>query len=162
VTQGKNFIEYAQEFSKRERLTRIALALLIGLLIMITHYKWVFPFIAWYAETVHCHNPLGYSGISVLWHSLFVGLPMFCSVLIGFVSIPLGINGLRHKQFPPKGTKVYRKTKILRGWQANTKSIFHLLIPLFLAFVSVWGYFQVDDMPHKPTESFDYNLCIIK
>jgi hypothetical protein len=126
---------------------------------MITHEKWVFPFISWYADTVHCHNPLGYSGISVLWYSLFVGLPLFSALLVGLPLVPLGIKGLRHKQFPPKGVKVYKPTKILRGWQANVKSIFHLFIPAFFVLFSIWGYFQVDSMPQKATEDFDYSVC---
>ncbi len=152
-------IEYAEEFSKGEKLRRILLALLLGLFIMITHNKWVFPFISWYAETVHCHNPLGYSGISVLWYSLFVGLPLFCALLVGLPLIPIGIKGLRDKQFPPKGVKVYKPTKILRGWQADLKSIFHLFVPFFLVLFSLWGYFQVNEMPHKVPDNFDYSLC---
>ena len=152
-------IEYAEEYPKREKFTRLFLAFLTATFIVITHEKWVFPYISWYTSTVHCHNPLGYSGISVLWYSLFVGLPLFSALLVGVFSIPLGIKGLCHKQFPPKGVKVYKPTKITRGWRATIKSVFHLLIPALFILMSVWGYFQVDTMPKDVPKNFDYNVC---
>jgi len=152
-------IEYAEEFSKPERFKRIFLFLLLGILVLIINEKWYLPFIHWYADTVHCHTPFGYSGISVMWHSLFVGLPLFCAFIIGVVTVPIGYKGLMHGQFPPKGMKVYKPTKILRGWKGKVKSIFHLLIPTSLILFSVWGYFQVDKMPHEVPKDYDYNVC---
>lgn len=75
-------------------------------------------------------------------------------------TVPIGYKGLRHKQFPPKGIKVYKPTKVQRGWQASAKSILHLLIPASFVAISIWGYFQVDKMPHKVDENFDYSVCI--
>jgi len=152
-------IEYAEEFSKPEKFKRIFLFLLLGILVFIINEKWYLPFINWYTETVHCHTPLGYSGISVMWYSLFVGLPLFCALIIGVVTVPIGYKGVIHQQFPPKGMKVYKPTKILRGWKGNVKSIFHLLIPTFLILFAVWGYFQVDHLPHDVPEDFDYSVC---
>jgi len=94
-----------------------------------------------------------------MWHSLFVGLPLFIALMIGIVTVPIGFKGLLHKQFPPKGFKVYKPTKILRGWKSKVKSIFHLLMPVFLIMFSVWGYFQVDEMPHEVPKDFDYSVC---
>ena len=96
-----------------------------------------------------------------MWYSLFVGLPLFCALMIGVFTAPIGYKGIIHKQFPPKGHKVYRPTKILRGWKGNVKSIFHLLIPIFFILFSVWGYFQVDKMPQKVPEDYDYSVCEI-
>lgn len=152
-------IEYAEEFSKTEKFKRIFLYSLLGVLVLIINEKWYLPFINWYVDSVHCHTPLGYSGISVMWYSLFVGLPLFCAFIIGVVTVPIGYKGLIHKQFPPKGMKVYRPTKILRGWKGNLKSIFHLLMPTLFILVSVWGYFQVDQMPHAVPENFDASVC---
>jgi len=107
---------------------------------------------------VHCHTPFGYSGISVLWYSILVGLPLFGAVFIGLFTLPIGIRGFMHGQFPPKGMKVLRPTKILTGWRANIKLTAHIFIPMFLIFFSIWGYFQVDEMPQK-MENFDYSVC---
>lgn len=152
-------IEYAEEFSKQEKYKRILLFLLIGVLCLIINEKWYLPFLNWYVDTVHCHTPLGYSGISVMWYSLFVGIPLFCAFIIGVVTAPIGYKGIIHKQFPPKGMKVYKPTKILRGWKGNLTSVFYLLIPTFLILFSIWGYFQVDLMPHEVPEDFDYSVC---
>ena len=159
LTQGESVIEYAEEYSKPERFRRMLLIFLLGVLILIINQKWYIPFISWYVDTVHCHKPIGYSGISVMWYSLFVGIPLLCALMIGLFTIPIGYKGLIHKQFPPKGVKVYKPTKILRGWKGNIKSIFHLLLPASLILLSVWGYFQVDEMPHKVPEGFDYSVC---
>jgi hypothetical protein len=120
---------------------------------------WYLPFLNWYVDTVHCHKPFGYSGISVLWHSIFVGIPLFCAVIIGVVTVPIGYKGIIQSQFPPKGMKVYKPTKILRGWKGNLKSLFHLLVPAFLVLLSICGYFQVEQMPHEVPEKFDYSVC---
>ena len=152
-------MEYAEEFSKPEKIKRICLAMLLGVLGLIINEKWYLPFINWYVSTVHCHTPFGYSGISVMWYSIFVGLPLLCAFIIGVFSIPIGCKGLMHKQFPPKGMKVYNPTKILRGWKGNVKSIFFLLIPISLILFSVWGYFQATDLLQKVPNDFDYSVC---
>ncbi len=133
--------------------------MLLGLFIIITHNKWVFPFISWYADTAHCHSPLGYSGISVLWYSLFVGMPLLCAFIIGVVTVSIGYKGITQKQFPSKGMKVYKLTKILRGWKGDLKSAFHLSIPALLILLSIWGYFQVDKMPHEVGKGVNYSVC---
>ena len=94
-----------------------------------------------------------------MWHSLFVALPFACAFIIAIFTIPIGYKGLVHSQFPPKGVKVYKPTKILRGWKGYIKSILHLLIPVLLILFSIWGYFQVDKMPHQVPENFDYGVC---
>jgi hypothetical protein len=126
--------------------------------VFITHQKWLFPYIDWYANTAHCHALLGYSGITVLWYSLFVGLPIFSAVIVGVCSVPIGIKGLRDRQFPPKGMKVYKPTKIMRGWRSKVKSLTHLIAPLLFVAIGVWGSFQVDNIPNS-AEKFDYSVC---
>ena len=154
-------VEYADEFSKPEKYKRIFLFLLLGVLCLIINEKWYIPFLNWYVDTVHCHTPFGYSGISVMWSSLFVGMPLLCAFIIGVVTVPIGYKGIIHKQFPPMGMKVYKPTKILRGWKGNLKSVFHLLIPTFFILFSIWGYFHVDQMPHEVPDNFDYSVCKI-
>ncbi|GGK80976.1 hypothetical protein [Amphritea balenae] len=94
-----------------------------------------------------------------MWYSIFVGLPLLTALMFGIALVPIGYKGLIDKQFPPKGMKVYKPTKILRGWKANVKSMFHLLFPVCLILFSVWGYFQADKMPHEVPKDFDYSVC---
>jgi hypothetical protein len=133
----------------------------MGAFIMIIHEKWFSPFITWYIKTSHCHSPFGYSGVSVMWYSLFVGLPSVSALLSGVYLIPIGIKGLIHEQFPPKGVKVYKPTKIIRGWKSQQKSIFCLLFPVFFVAIAVWGYFQVDIVSKQTSEEYDYSVCQI-
>ena len=94
----------------------------------------------------------------VLWYSLFVGMPLFCGLLFAIPSVPIGVRGLRDKQFPPKGFKVYKPTKILRGWRAKAKSLSYTFSALLFVALAIWGSFQVDVMPNEP-EAFDYSIC---
>ncbi|MBU2871122.1 hypothetical protein [Colwellia sp. E2M01] len=160
-TEKKNeeTVEYAEQYPKNERIRIILLMMLAATFIVITHEKWVFPFIGWYARTAHCHTPLGFSGISVLWHSVLVGLPLFCALIIGVFTMPIGIKGLKDKQFPPKGMKVLKPTKILKGWKGTFKSVGHIIVPTIMVGIAVWGYFQVDTMPHEPPKDIDYSIC---
>jgi len=143
--QGESLIEYAEEYSKPEKIKRILFAVLLSILLLIINEKWFLPFIDWFASTAHCHILLGYSGVFVLLYSMFVGIPLFFAIWIGAIVIPIGINGLIQGQFPPKDLKVYKPTLIIRGWKAHIKSIFHLIFPVLFVALSIWGYFQVDD-----------------
>lgn len=153
-------MEYAEEYSKDEKNKRILLYILLGGIFVLVNQKWLMPYFSWFVETVHCHHPFGYTGISVLWHSLFVALPLFCAFLVGFFSIPLGYKGLVDGQFPPKGTKVLKPTKIYRGWKGKAQSTVQLLLPMFLVLLSIFGYFYIDELPHEVPDDFDFNICV--
>jgi hypothetical protein len=127
-------------------------------LIVVIHLKWVFPYISWYANTAYCHTPFGFQGIMVLWYFIFVGIPLFCALITVISSVPIGIRGLRDRQYPPKGCKVYRPTKIVKGWHAKVKSLGMLCAPLLFVAVAIWGSFQIDGLPNEP-ETFDYSVC---
>ncbi len=94
-----------------------------------------------------------------MWYALFVGLPLLCAIVIGPFTAPIGYKGLIQKQFPPKGFKVFKPTKIIRGWKSSLMSVIQLLIPIVLIIFSIWGYFQVDKMPSKAPENIDYSVC---
>ncbi|WNO60206.1 hypothetical protein [Rheinheimera sp. MMS21-TC3] len=155
---GALIIEFAEEFSKVEKVKRVILYVLLGAFIVISHQKWLLPYISWYANTAYCHTPFGYSGVTVLWYGLFVGLPIFCAILVAAYSVPNGIKGLRDGQFPPKGVKVYKPTKIIRGRPSKVKSLGHLIAPLLFVVIGIWGSFQVENLPNDP-DSFDYSVC---
>ncbi|WP_394203697.1 hypothetical protein [Shewanella waksmanii] len=126
---------------------------------MIIHKKWLFPYIGWHAETVHCHQLFNYSGASVLWFSLLVILPLFCSIILALVLLPIGIKGLRYQQFPPPGVKVYRPTRIVNGHLAKLKSLCYILAPLVFVLMAIWGYFQLEHMPTDVPEDYDFSVC---
>ncbi len=151
-------MEFAEEYSKKEKMERVILYTLLAIFVVIIHQKWILPYINWYVKIAHCHTFLGYSGVTVLWYSLFVGLPVFFSILVGCYSAPIGIKGLMSGQFPPKGVKVYKPTKIVRGRTSKIKSLAHLVSPLIFITIGIWGSFQIDNLPNSP-KIFDYNIC---
>ena len=59
-------IEYAEEYLKTEKYKGVFLFILLGGLCVIINEKWFLPFLNWYVDTVHCHQPFGYSGILYL------------------------------------------------------------------------------------------------
>lgn len=152
-------MEYAPQFSKQEARRRIFLTILVAGFLVLVHLKWLQPLIVFYIETAHCHTPFGYSGFYVLWVGMFVGIPLFFALSISPWALSLGIKGLIHGQFPPKGMKVYKPTKILRGGLGMAKSIALIFFPFIFLMMAVWGSTQVDSMPKASEQKLDYQLC---
>lgn len=115
--------EFADEYTKQEKIRFVILYLTVGPFIYITQEQWVFPWLRWYASTAYCHSVFGYSEILILWVGLLVGLP--------------------------KGSKVFQPTKILRGKAATFRGLSLLLAPCLFVAVAIWGAFQVPKMPKR-------------
>lgn len=151
--------EFADEYTKQEKIRFVILYLTAALFIYITHEQWVFPWLRWYASTAYCHSVFGYSGILILWAGLFVGLPIFLGLLIGTCTVWPGIKTLKQGQYPPKGSKVFKPTKILRGKAATFRGLSLLLAPCLFVAVAIWGAFQVPRMPKENSVKLDYSVC---
>ncbi|WP_051300166.1 hypothetical protein [Methylobacter luteus] len=151
--------EFADEYTKQEKIQLGILYFAIGAFIYITHEKWVFPWIRWYASTAYCHSVFGYSGVLALWAGLFVGLPIFFGLLIGACTVWPGIKTLKQGQYPPKGSKVFKPTKILRGKAATFRGLRLLLAPCLFVAIAIWGAFQVPRMPKENSMKLDYSVC---
>lgn len=152
-------MDYAEEYTNSEKLKRTILGLLLAAFVVVTHNKWVFPYISWYAATAHCHSLFDYSGIMVVRLSVFVGLPLIVGLLFFSIFARIGYQGLMHSQFPPPGAKVYKKTKILRGNRARIKSGCILAVPVLFLGLAIWGYFQMQSMPPVDIEQLDFSVC---
>lgn len=96
-------MEYAQEFSKREKWTRLCLYLLLGLLLVICQQKWLNPIIEDFASRPHCFELAGFNGADYLWQLILVGIPVLALIPLLFTLVPLAIKSLRQGRFPPRG-----------------------------------------------------------
>ena len=152
-------MEFAPEYSKKEKVERTLLALLLGIFALIVHQKWFLPFWSWFVATAHCHSLWGLSGYSLLWQILFVGIPLSSALIIGLITIPISLKGLAQGQFPPAGYKVYKPTCIKRGWKAITLSMLFLLPTILFVAISVWGWDKAKLMPTESGKKLDYSVC---
>jgi hypothetical protein len=147
--------EFADEYTKQEKIRFVILYLTAGPFIYFTHEQWIFPWLRWYASTAYCHSVFGYSGILILW----VGLPIVSGLLIGACTVWPGIKTLKQGQYPPKGSKVFKPTKILRGKAATFRGSSLLLAPCLFVAVAIWGAFQIPRMPEENSVKLDYSVC---
>lgn len=138
--------EYAPQYSKKEKLIRVVIAGVFGLLAGVLFKLEGEPLLQAVAEAPECSQMFGISGLELLVHILFFWMPLSMFVLTAVLMLPLGVRGLIEGQFPPKGVKVFRPTAIQRGKLGTLKSLIHLLFPLLCFGFVVWGNGQIEPM----------------
>jgi len=151
-------MEYAAEYTKKEKMTRILLFALLGLALIFFHTTYFRPFISDFSQKPHCYELLGFNGADYFWHLVFIGIPT-SAFFISLVMLPLGIKGIKEGRFPPESVKVYKPTVIKTGALAYFKSGIHIIVPATILALSIWGYHQVDVMPPINKKKLDYSLC---
>jgi hypothetical protein len=78
-------------------------------------------------------------GVQVLFYGLLVFMPLGLALVIGLTIGRRGYRILRDGQLPPAGEKVFRPTRIERGRKAKVMGYAHMLAPLLLVAIAVWG-----------------------
>ncbi|WP_039987925.1 hypothetical protein [Vibrio owensii] len=149
--------EYAPQYSKKEKITRVAIAGVFGLLVGVLFKLKGEPLLQAVVEAPECYEVFGMSGLELLVHILFFWVPLSVFLLSAVLMLPLGVRGLIEGQFPPKGVKVFRPTVIQRGKLGMFKSLIHLLLPLLCFGFVVWGNVQIEPM----MEMFQSNQGIL-
>ncbi|HDM8132406.1 TPA: hypothetical protein P0E15_001944 [Vibrio harveyi] len=138
--------EYAPQYSKKEKIIRVAIAGVFGLLVGVLFKLEGEPLLQAVAEAPECYEVFGMQGLELLVHILFFWMPLSVFLLSAVLMLPLGVRGLIEGQFPPKGVKVFRPTAIQRGKLGTLKSLVHLLFPLLCFGFVVWGNGQIEPM----------------
>ncbi|MHA2766344.1 hypothetical protein [Vibrio harveyi] len=138
--------EYAPQYSKKEKIIRVAIAGVFGLLVGVLFKLEGEPLLQAVAEAPECYEVFGMQGLELLVHILFFWMPLSVFLLSVVLMLPLGVRGLIEGQFPPKGVKVFRPTAIQRGKLGTFKSLIHLLLPLLCFGFVVWGNGQIEPM----------------
>ncbi|HEY8025920.1 MAG TPA: hypothetical protein VIF60_15245 [Burkholderiaceae bacterium] len=138
--------EFAVEYTDKERRRILIPGFILGALVVIVGKNWISPWFREFVDTAHCRSFFGYSGTEILFYGIFVGLP--CLAILSLLNLTwTGAKIVRDKQAPPKGMKVFRKTKIIRGKLALCKGLFLLLIvPVLGIPFATWGYFQAREI----------------
>ncbi|EKM28379.1 TPA: hypothetical protein ACRZZI_000595 [Vibrio harveyi] len=138
--------EYAPQYSKKEKVIRVVIAGVFGLLAGVLFKFKGEPLLQAVVEAPECYQMFGMSGLELLVHILFFWMPLSVFLLTAVLMLPLGAHGLIEGQFPPKGVKVFRSTVIQRGKLGTFKSLIHLLFPLLCFGFVVWGNGQIEPM----------------
>ena len=138
--------EYAPQYSKKEKVIRVVIAGVFGLLAGVLFKFKGEPLLQAVVEAPECYQMFGMSGLELLVHILFFWMPLSVFLLTAVLMLPLGAHGLIEGQFPPKGVKVFRPTVIQRGKLGTFKSLIHLLFPLLCFGFVVWGNGQIEPM----------------
>ncbi|MED5239767.1 MAG: hypothetical protein VX379_09355 [Pseudomonadota bacterium] len=137
--------QWAPQYSRRERLTLLALhgAWAVPLLLV---SQWLFfPWLETFVATAPCRQVGPFSAMGVLLYGIFVGLPG------SFVLVVLAIEG-RHSlrvwqlaQHPLPGEKVLKPTRYVYGRRARLRPLMFLLVMLAVTGLAVQGLFWAGD-----------------
>ncbi|EGR1768205.1 hypothetical protein RII68_004735 [Vibrio parahaemolyticus] len=151
-------MEYAEEYTKKEKAIRFSAFFLLGLAAIVLHKFWFLPLVSDFVERPHCYEFLGFNGADYLWDIVFVGLPFSLFIVFVFM-LPVGIRGVKEGRYPPKSMKVYKPTVVKRGAVAYLKSGICILAPVIALLFVIWGYHQVDNMPPLNAKELSPHLC---
>ncbi|EJV9314143.1 hypothetical protein [Shewanella algae] len=151
-------MEYADEYTKKEKVVRFSVFTILGLAAIAFHKFLFLPLVTDFVERPHCYEFLGLNGADYVWHLVFVGLPFSLFVVLAFM-LPIGIKGVKEGRFPPKSMKVYKLTAVKRGTAAYFKSGICILGPVLALLLTFWGYHQVDSMPPIDSKNLSPHLC---
>jgi hypothetical protein len=152
--------EFAPEYTTAERIRMALLGISASALLVLVGKAWVSPWYKSFVESAHCHYVFGYSGIDILFYSICVGVPTV--LILGSSSIVFqGFKILRDNQAPPRGMKVLRKIRIVRGSKAKVQGVaLAFVLPILLFSFVIWGYIQADGLIKTiDKKKFDYAAC---
>ncbi|EPN4000893.1 hypothetical protein ACTZ91_004646 [Vibrio parahaemolyticus] len=151
-------MEYAEEYTKKEKGIRFSAFFLLGLAAIALHKFWFLSLVSDFVERPRCYEFLGLNGADYLWDIVFVGLPFSLFIVFAFM-LPVGMRGVKEGRYPPKSMKVYKPTVVKRGAVAYLKSGTCILAPVIALLFVIWGYHQVDNMPPLDAKELSPHLC---
>jgi hypothetical protein len=152
--------EYAEEYSKRERIRFVIIAAVILLPLVLLMELWVFPALREFAEKSQCYQVFGVSGTALLMYGLFTGLPLFAAAVLGLPLAWRGLRIVRDRRSPPLGAKVFLRTRLRRGRKAVLIGWTYQIPFLYLLTMAAWGVSKSEDilLSHASSRA-DYSVC---
>jgi hypothetical protein len=145
--------EFAEQYTLAERVRLVVFGCVSGAVVIGSGKLWLFPWLHAFSASAHCSNLLGFNGTTVLWHGLFVGIPLFSAILVGALVGRRGFKILQQGRTPPAGEKVFRPTPIVRGRRAKLRGLVQFFAALPLVAIAAWGYVQAEQLAAKPLPS---------
>ena len=152
--------EYAEQYSFKERAQFILIALALNGALFLLWKFWALPLWTDFANMAPCYELWGVGGIAVLFYSLFVGLPLLLALAAAVFISRRGVKILRDGQVPYRGGKMFRPTRIKRARIAVLTGWAHVLAPMPLVALAVWGAPHAEALSSGFTgQNFDYTQC---
>lgn len=132
-------VEYAEEYTGPERLMLLLKGLAIAVPLFVAFQYWFMPWLVAFAKVSHCHQYLGQSGTAWVMYGVFVGPIVLFALLVGLPGVRGGLRVLRDGQYPPKGAKVFRRTRIRTGRAAKRMACARM-VPLIASLcLAIWS-----------------------
>ena len=145
-------MEYAPEYTRREKITRISMQVLVGTAGYASVQYGLFPFIQALAEQPYCYDYWGMNGAQTVWLIILCGIPLLFALFLFIFLFPMGIRSWRDKQFPPRGMKVYRPTRIQYGLLGRIRTWVAMIVPVAVLVTALWGGLQVQEMDFEKAD----------
>ncbi|VAW63888.1 hypothetical protein MNBD_GAMMA10-673 [hydrothermal vent metagenome] len=154
--------EYATLYTKQERIRLIIILFCVFLALLASAHFILLPEWTRFVGTAHCRTILDMPGLAIMAYAMFVGIPAAGSVLLELVLGWTAIRTIISKRSPPANTKVFKKTRILRGRDAVLKGVFILLfVPAMSVPIVSWGYLLAGDfIAQMNVQALDYSVCV--
>ena len=154
--------EYAPLYTLQERIRLAVIYACVFLLVSLIGYIWLLPELEIFMSTAHCQTFYGYHGLVVMVYGLYVGIPVLTWLTLQVAFTWQGARIILHRQSPPAGTKVLRKTLIVKGREAVMKGwLMILLVPAFFVMLVPWGIITADELLQTmDLTRLDYATCV--
>jgi hypothetical protein len=154
--------EFAEEYTKVERLRFVALGVVGGTAVVLASKFWLLPWLRAFAASAPCRKVMGIDGVTFLWHALFIGIPLFAGAVVGLTMGRHGYRVLRDGQTPPRGAKVFIPTLVKRGAGARLSGYAHLLAFVPFLLLAIWGRDQAAGLSAQPRDAQQVVRCMAK
>lgn len=142
--------DFAEQYNRAERMRFVVIGAMAGAVAILAGNLWLFPGLRAFAASASCRTVLGIPGEVVLWHGVFVGIPLLAACVVASTVGRRGLRILRDGQVPPVGEKVLRPTRIRRGQRATLTGYLHVLAAAPLAMIVIWGVVQASEWSRHP------------
>lgn len=143
-------VNYAPEYSTRERIRKILLYLSWIAPTLIAYKLWFLPWLGEYAAHAHCDNYGPFTGAHIIFYSLFIGLPASMGIAFFALEGKDILKIYRLGQYPLPARKVFQPTKYVYGFSARLRATGYGVILFAIIGMSIWGYFAANEIINLP------------
>ncbi|MDY6947364.1 MAG: hypothetical protein SXG53_16770 [Pseudomonadota bacterium] len=145
--------EFAPQYSPKERLRRLLVHGVLGLLALVALYWWVLPRYRAFLAEAPCETLLGMPGSTILLYGAFVGIPLAAAVVIVLLTARSSLEAIATRRYPPPNRKVFGRVRIKKGWQAVAFALMPAMAITYLCILSSQGLSTATQMARDAQRS---------
>ncbi len=154
--------QYAEIYRPAERNRLLGMYSLLLLLILLPGYLWLLPVLTELMSTAHCQSYAGVHGTVFVTYAVYVGLPLGAAIIMELVLVWKAVRIIRERQSPPRGARVFTRTRIVKGREAVMQGILlMLMVPAATIGLIGWSYMMAHErLQNIPVDQLDYAKCV--